>query len=64
LPIQSDRAQKGSAGELILADVVDFQPAGATIAQDQVAFRGMIADAGDLPVQADRAPVIWLFLMS
>ena len=27
LPIQSDRADEGSAGELVVVDVVDFKPA-------------------------------------
>src|SRR6185295_10484700 len=58
LPIQADRPKKGRARELIVVEVVDFQPAGIDIAQEQIGFAGdaaEIPDAGELPLHADIA---------
>jgi hypothetical protein len=57
-PIQSDRADEGSAGELIVVDVVELQPAGLAVAQQQIGFAGHaaeIADTRELPIEPDRA---------
>src|SRR6516162_9453490 len=47
----------GSVGELVVVDVVDLQSARTGVAQDHVGFAEAreIAEASDLPVQADRA---------
>src|SRR5262249_58728430 len=57
LPIQADGADEVGAGELIVGDVVDLDPAGAGIAQDHVGFAAAreIAEAHDLPIHADVA---------
>src|SRR5262249_32294342 len=58
LPIQTDRAQKGGARDLIVGNVIAENPAGGGVAHDHVGFAGdaaEIADAHDLPVQPDRA---------
>jgi hypothetical protein len=58
VPIQPDRAQKGRAGDLIVRDVVEFQPAGVGVSHDHVAFAGHaaeISDGDDLPIQSDRS---------
>src|SRR5262249_28087730 len=58
LPLQADRAEEGgAAGDLIVADVQDFQSAGIGVAQQEIAFVGdaaEVADARELPLQADR----------
>ena len=38
LPIQTDRPDEGGVGELIVIDVVHFQPAGLAVAQPQIGF--------------------------
>ena len=58
LPIQSDRADEGGASDLIVIDVVHFQPAGPAVAQQEIGFAGgaaEIADARELPIQTHRA---------
>jgi hypothetical protein len=58
LPIQTHGADKGGAGELVVGDVIDFEPAGLAVAQEEIGFAGIaaeVADAGELPVDADRA---------
>src|SRR6516164_674630 len=58
LPVQADRAHEGGAGDLIVADVVDLDPAGVGVAQDHVGFArhaAEVAEAHDLPVHADVA---------
>jgi hypothetical protein len=52
LPIRAHRPNKGRAGDLIVADVVDLQPAGIGVAQHHVAGAATaeIADAGELPI--------------
>jgi hypothetical protein len=57
-PIQADRTDEGRAGELVVVDVVHFQPAGIRVAQQQIGFAGdaaEITDARELPIQADGA---------
>ena len=49
---------EGGAGELVVGDVVDLQSAGVDVAQQEIAFAGdaaEVADARELPIQADRA---------
>src|SRR5262249_3818666 len=58
LPIQTDGADEGGAGELVVVDVIDFQPAGIDVAQQEIGFAGdaaEIADARELPLHADIA---------
>ena len=38
LPIQADRAHEDRAGDLIVAEIVDLDPAGVDVAQDHVVF--------------------------
>jgi hypothetical protein len=44
LPIQTDRPDEGGAGELVVIDVVNFQPAGIDVAQQQIGFPGNTAE--------------------
>src|SRR6185436_13249092 len=48
---------EGGVGDLVVGDVVDLQSAGIGVAQQHVAFAtaAKVADARELPVQADRA---------
>ena len=49
---------KAAPGELIVVDVVDLQPAGLDVAQQQIGFGGHateIADTRELPIESDRA---------
>src|SRR5262249_23926198 len=57
LPIQADRAQGRSIGDLVVGDAVDLQCAGIAIAQDHVglAAAAEIAEARELPIEPDRA---------
>ena len=57
LPVQADRPHEGRAGDLVVLDVVDLHASGAGVAQDHVVFAEArkIAEAHDLPVQADVA---------
>ena len=71
LPIQSNLAQGGGSGDLIVGDVVDLERAGRDVAHDHVGFAGAaaeITDADDLPIQPHRPMkavlVIWLLLIS
>jgi len=57
LPLQPDRPDESGAGELIVIDVVHFQPAGLAVAQQQIGFAGdaaEIADARELPTRTNR----------
>src|SRR5262249_57952508 len=57
-PPKAPGAEGGGAGELFFVDVVAFHPAGIAVAHQQIGFAGHaaeIADARELPVQADRA---------
>jgi hypothetical protein len=61
LPIQTHGADEGSAGKLVVGDVVDFEPAGRGVAQKEIGLASNaaeIADAGELPVNTDRADEI------
>src|SRR6185312_12000449 len=57
LPVQADRAQRGSIGDLAVGDVVDLQCAGVAVAQDHVGLTKAckIAEACELPIEPDRA---------
>jgi len=58
LPLQTDRPNEGRVGELVVIDVVHFQPTGRAVAQQQIGFAGdaaEIADARELPVEANGA---------
>ena len=61
LPVRADRECDGSdTREPVAGDVVDYQCARVTVAQYEIAFTGVaaeIADAGELPFQADLADV-------
>src|SRR5262249_13227358 len=49
---------EGGAGGLVVIDVVDFQPAGIAVAQQQIGLAGNaaeVSDARELPIQADGA---------
>jgi len=56
VPIQANGAQEGGAGELIVVDVVDLDPAGVHVAQDHVGFAPTceIAETHHLPIQSYR----------
>src|SRR5712691_10107959 len=54
LPIQTDRADEGGTGELVVIDVIHFQPAGIDVPQQQIGFAGdaaEIANARELPIE-------------
>ena len=56
-PVQSDRADEGGAGDLIVVDVVDLQAAGLAVSQQQIGFArhtAEIADARELPIETDQ----------
>jgi hypothetical protein len=58
LPIQTNRADEVSVGELIVVDVVHFQPTSLAVAQQQVGFAEDAAEiphARELPIEPDRA---------
>ena len=46
-PIQTDCADEGGAGELVVVDVVDFQSAGTAVAQQEIGFAGDAAEIAD-----------------
>src|SRR5436305_1607808 len=57
LPIKADGAEEGCAGDLVVSDVIDFQPAGIDVAQQHIASAGRaaeIANARVLPILAGR----------
>jgi hypothetical protein len=47
LPIQPDGSDEGVAGQLIVADVVDYQPAHSVVAQQQIGFARNTAEITD-----------------
>src|SRR5262249_35658944 len=57
LPIKPHGSHEARAGDLIVADIVDLDPAGVDVAQHHVGFAeaAEIAEAHDLPGQADLA---------
>ena len=44
LPFQTDRSHEGVAGQLIVADVVDYQPARIHVTQQEIGFAGNAAE--------------------
>jgi hypothetical protein len=57
LPVQSDLAEAGGSGELIVGDVVDLERAGVDVAQHEIGGAGGVnwRNAGILPIQTDGA---------
>jgi hypothetical protein len=47
LPLQTNRSDEGDAGQLIVAYVVDYQPPGINVAQQEIGFAGNAAKITD-----------------
>src|SRR5262249_22770793 len=54
-PVQPDGAEESGAGDLVVVDVVDFQPAAAGVAHDHVSLGAVAAESCNPPVQPDGA---------
>ena len=57
LPVEADVAEEERPRDLVVADVVELEPAAVDVAQQHVAFvaAGKIAEARHLPIQPDGA---------